>query len=317
MFARGLGTNEASRPSKTCGLMVTWLPSLHGRFSSTHTFFGPEELQSVERERRSQHVAAQVLEPLALVLVHGHLGVEVPAVDARLAPGGQHHEPEPRLLAGATPLAALRAGRSGAGLQQSELFVRHVLLGRREQRSSPSQDASEDLLYLVWARCRCGKEAALSLLVFAVGAVQEQAVKVQVESQVGAKSLVHRHRAAARRAQPRSTCHPPVVRLDGPRREAREGQRQLVVERRPNPQPERKREHPLPHANALWEHALSQVARPLRHAPAAAARAESAPFARQARHSRQAAALALEARAPRREPVTVEVAFELSDDEAW
>ena len=59
--------------------MVTWLvPSLHGRFSSTHTFVGPEELQSVERERRSQHVAAQVLEPLALVLVHGHLVTEPP-----------------------------------------------------------------------------------------------------------------------------------------------------------------------------------------------------------------------------------------------
>ena len=38
-----------------------------------------QELDAVERDRGAQDVSTEVLETIALVLVNGHLGVEVPA----------------------------------------------------------------------------------------------------------------------------------------------------------------------------------------------------------------------------------------------
>jgi hypothetical protein len=98
-----------------------------------------QELDTIESDRRAQHVATQVLEPVSFVLVDGHVGVEVPSVDARLSTRRQEHEAQVRLgrVLGSVPAEAAPLWASGS--------------------SSPDQDRltpSPTLLDLANARAR-------------------------------------------------------------------------------------------------------------------------------------------------------------------
>ncbi len=50
-----------------------------------------ERAQPIERQRRPQEIAAELLEPLAVVLAHAHFGIEVPLVDACFATRDELH----------------------------------------------------------------------------------------------------------------------------------------------------------------------------------------------------------------------------------
>jgi hypothetical protein len=141
---------------------------------------GAEDLQPVEGEGWAQDVAAEVLEPVALVLFDADLGVEVEAVDARLAPSRQERDAEVGLgrVVGGVGLGAAGARGGGEGLGEGELVVvEGVALAPVEQSVSASDDAREDLLDLGGARGRSGEEAALAVRVPSVGAVQSERMR--------------------------------------------------------------------------------------------------------------------------------------------
>ncbi len=136
-----------------------------------------------------------------------------------------------------------------------------------------------------------------------------------IQPEVGAESLHHRHRAAARLAEAGLAGEPPVPALDLLPRDASEREHEVVVEREPHPEREGKREHPLPHP-LVGEHALTELERLLGHPPATAPRAEPAPVAAEGCHSIEAAALAPVVRAAQAEGPAVEEAPELLHHEA-
>jgi GAF domain-containing protein len=112
-------------------------------------------------------------------------------------------------------------------------------------------------------------------LVLVIGAVQEDHVKVRVETEVrrGALHDGDRARLRAERAAGRRTLH--VERVHALDEDAGEGREQRAVMRKPAPPRERERHHPLAE-RGLREHVLDEVGCGAAHASAEARRAESA-----------------------------------------
>ena len=107
-------------------------------------------------------------------------------------------------------------------------------------------------------------------------AVDEEPVEVQVETEVAAEPMDRRHAPAldASPATPIGAHHLLVATVDDPHGDPPDRERERVVERGPISQLERKRQHPLAHAH-LGEHSQREVIGYVRHATAAAARAEA------------------------------------------
>ncbi len=81
------------------------------------------------------------------MLVDGHFGVEVPALDAGLSAGGQEHLVEGFGIVGGVLLCALGAGGGSVGLGQGELLIvggGHVV-ARGEVGARPAHDSRERL----------------------------------------------------------------------------------------------------------------------------------------------------------------------------
>ena len=154
-------------------------------------------------------IAAEMLDPVALVRFDADLGVEVEAVDASLATCRQEHEAEVGLggVARSMGLGAAGAGGGGEGLREDELVVverRAIALG--EQGVSAPDDAREDRLDLGGAGGRCGEEAALSARVHAVGAVRSERVETEMGPQVRRRAERRRHDPTTARTDPPGTA---------------------------------------------------------------------------------------------------------------
>jgi hypothetical protein len=147
-------------------------------------------------ERRAQEVAEQALAALSVVGGHGHLGVEVEAVDSGFAPRGQEClsvVPVVRAELG----SPARGGGLTVGLGQRALAVVDVLervLSLFEELVRACHDAGEDLFHLLRARRGRGEEGAI----FTEGAVEKERVQVHVQAQVRAEALHHEERPGAR-----------------------------------------------------------------------------------------------------------------------
>jgi len=89
-----------------------------------------------------------------------------------------------------------------------------------------------------------------------------------------------------------------------------------VIEREHVPQPRRQTQHPLPHRHA-WKDVIHQVRGPVRHAAAATARTEAAPFAREGHQSVFAAGGAAKPRKAGRETAARQEIAELALDKPW
>lgn len=112
-------------------------------------------------------------------------------------------------------------------------------------------------------------------------AVQHERVEVDVQVE-GAAEALHADdgpRAAVRDAVPVAGPTAQGVQHGGDE-EGAQIPAQLPVERHREAQRERQREHPLAHGDAR-QHAIEKVRRGVRHAPAAAGRADAAPLARE------------------------------------
>jgi hypothetical protein len=128
--------------------------------------------------------------------LHSHLGVEVEAVEAGLAPRGQEQLP--------VEVIARRVLRGAAARRRLAMRARGLVVGHRERVGvgpdevrSARDDAGEDLFDLARARRGRGEEGVVS----SEGAVEEEGVRVHVQAQVGADALDHEEGPAARRQQ--------------------------------------------------------------------------------------------------------------------
>ena len=189
------------------GAVLPGLVELEDHGASGRARRARQVAQSVVRDRWSQEVAEQGLAALSVVGADGHLGVEVEAVEARLAAGGQEHlsvQVVRSELGGAA-----RGGGLGVGLGQRALVVLEVrALCVFEELARAGHDAGEDPFHLLRARRGRREEGAIR----AEGAVEEERVQVHIQAQVRAEALDDEEGPAARCACARFAREATVLR---------------------------------------------------------------------------------------------------------
>ena len=254
---------------------------------------GGIDLHPFVGKRRAGDVAAQLLQPLAVMGFDPHRGVQAESVDVgaqRLAgrvlarhraSQGQH------LLPGARPEGdSVGDGRGLQRPQRARLLAVGIRLGQvglahvfdqhapaREHLHQPGDDGLQQRVqFVVGGRIRLN-EGRRTIGVAAVHPVQYQTVQVDVEVGGRAKALDQRDGAAVTfvSLEPRL---PQQMSRDHALHHLQHRRDQFRLRGQQHAQRDRQRQHPLPHRH-VRDDVVDQVRSGLRHAPGAARGAES------------------------------------------
>jgi hypothetical protein len=258
-------------------------------------------VQPLLRQGRPQRVATHPLQPIAVARSNHEPGMQIEAVGARVT-GPQRGRRD--LFWRVAALADARAGsrpechapvdRRGRHRRQDRRLLRPriralAVLGAARESAPLDQprDAPRDPRHHVshvlahQPRNRMRPHGATTVREHAV---QHERVQMHIEIQRPTEALHNHHGAAATiidaigaRAAPKEAEH----RADG---DAADRATQVVIPGQQVPQAMRQAQDPLTHRH-IGQDVIDQVRCPLRHAPAAAARAEAAPLAREGNQS--------------------------------
>lgn len=174
------------------------------------------QLEGVLSDRRTQHVSAEVLEPLSVPRRHGDSRVEVEASEVSLALGDRGAQRRLRPAADAQdhfPCTTARrdpaADRGARDPREQRRLARQridSLLPLRllqvdaaalDQARDPPRDGEQEGLHFILARLRIRHEAEASVTVVDEHALHCQGVEVDVQIERRAEALDRGHRAAA------------------------------------------------------------------------------------------------------------------------
>ena len=332
MRGRGMTTASFSRNSDG-SKQIARVPSRHGRRRRSKHLAVRRQLQRVLGDGRTQNVSAQMFEPLGLPGAHRDVGVQVEALDVRVArpAGGDHRcrgitaQPE-HPLPGPRPRGdppehgrslhvcqhrGVERQRVAAPVVDTPLQVDGVA---PQQADDPPAHRRQQARHLDVARRLAQRHEALRpVALLREDALGHERVEMWVHVQRRPAALNRRHRpgAAPNPQHPRPALLEPEQR---PHEHPQHGAAEAVIVGQPIAQPEGERQDPLANRQAA-EHAVDQVRGTLAHAPAAARRAD-APLAREGDEDLSRTAVAPEAREATRHHATGQELAQLAFDEA-
>jgi hypothetical protein len=218
----------------------------------------------VQRKRRPDGVAAELLQPLAVVLVDPDAGMEREAVEVGRSPGVLERVGE------AEPPVHLAGLQRGEGVLLGAGAV--VALLQQAGAGHLADDGGEDPLDILVGRRLQGDEAGRALLGEIEHPVRHDGVEVDVQVDGAPEPLDRGDAGGPRIVRSESPRLPPLPGEDGAGEEVEEAGSYPGIAGSLEPEPARERQDPLAHGHPR-EDVADEVVGGVLHAPGVAARA--------------------------------------------